>query len=27
VKLIPGGRYAVEFAVEVATSKYLDHLL
>jgi transposase len=26
VKLIPGGRYAVEFAVEVATSKYLDHL-
>ena len=26
VKLIPGGRYSVEFAVEVAASKYLDHL-
>ncbi|MGA9752045.1 MAG: IS66 family transposase, partial [Acidobacteriota bacterium] len=25
-KLIPGGRYSVEFAVEVAASKYLDHL-
>jgi transposase len=25
-KLIPGGRYSVEFAVEVATAKYLDHL-
>ena len=25
-KLIPGGRYSPEFAVEVATSKYLDHL-
>lgn len=25
-KLIPGGRYAPEFAVEVATCKYLDHL-
>jgi transposase len=25
-KLIPGGRYSVDFAVEVATSKYLDHL-
>lgn len=25
-RLIPGGRYSVEFAVEVATSKYLDHL-
>jgi transposase len=24
-KLIPGGRYAPEFAVEVATAKYLDH--
>ncbi len=26
VKLIPGGRYSVDFAVEVAASKYLDHL-
>jgi transposase len=25
-KLIPGGRYSTEFAVEVATQKYLDHL-
>ncbi len=25
-KLIPGGRYAPEFAVEVAIGKYLDHL-
>jgi transposase len=25
-KLQPGGRYSVEFAVEVAVSKYLDHL-
>ena len=25
-KLIPGGRYAPEFAAEVAVSKYLDHL-
>jgi len=25
-KLIPGGRYSVEFAVEVAAGKYLDHL-
>jgi transposase len=25
-KLIPGGRYSPAFAVEVATSKYLDHL-
>ena len=25
-KLTPGGRYSPEFAVEVATSKYLDHL-
>jgi transposase len=25
-KLIPGGRYSVDFAVEVAASKYLDHL-
>lgn len=25
-KLIPGGRYAPEFAVEVAIDKYLDHL-
>jgi transposase len=25
-KLIPGGRYAPAFAVEVAASKYLDHL-
>jgi len=26
LKLIAGGRYSIEFAVEVATSKYLDHL-
>lgn len=26
VKLIPGGRYSPEFAIEVATGKYLDHL-
>ncbi len=25
-KLISGGRYSIEFAVEVATQKYLDHL-
>jgi transposase len=25
-KLIPGGRYSVEFAVEVAVNKYADHL-
>ena len=25
-KLIPGGRYSVEFAAEVASDKYLDHL-
>ena len=25
-KLIPGGRYSVDFAVHVAESKYLDHL-
>jgi transposase len=25
-KLIPGGRYSVDFAVEVAASKYLEHL-
>lgn len=25
-KLIPGGRYSTEFAVEVAIDKYLDHL-
>jgi transposase len=25
-KLIPGGRYSVDFAVAVATAKYLDHL-
>ena len=25
-KLQPGGRYSVEFAVEVAISKYLDHM-
>ena len=25
-KLIPGGRYSVDFAVEVAVLKYLDHL-
>jgi transposase len=25
-RLIPGGRYSVDFAVQVATSKYLDHL-
>ncbi len=26
VKLMPGSRYSLEFAVEVAVSKYLDHL-
>jgi transposase len=26
LKLIPGGRYSVDFAVQVAESKYLDHL-
>jgi transposase len=26
VKLIPGGRYSIDFAVQVAESKYLDHL-
>jgi len=26
LKLQPGGRYSVEFAVEVAVAKYLDHL-
>lgn len=26
LKLVPGGRYSVSFAVEVAVSKYLDHL-
>ena len=25
-KLIPGGRYSIDFAVEVITGKYLDHL-
>jgi transposase len=25
-KLIPGGRYSVDFAVDVAVAKYLDHL-
>jgi transposase len=25
-RLIPGGRYSLEFAVEVATAKYADHL-
>ena len=25
-KLIPGGHYSVEFAVEVASAKYLDHM-
>jgi transposase len=25
-KLIPGGRYSPEFAVEVAIEKYLDHM-
>ena len=25
-KLQPGGRYSVEFATEVAISKYLDHM-
>lgn len=25
-KLIPGGRYSIEFAVHVAVAKYLDHL-
>lgn len=26
LKLVPGGRYSIDFAVEVATGKYLDHL-
>ena len=26
VKLIPGGRYSIDFAVQVAEAKYLDHL-
>ncbi len=26
LKLIPGGRYSIAFAVEVAVAKYLDHL-
>ncbi len=26
VKLIPGGRYSIDFAVHVAEAKYLDHL-
>jgi len=26
VKLIPGGRYSLDFAVDVAVQKYLDHL-
>jgi len=26
VKLIPGGRYSIDFAVSVAEAKYLDHL-
>ena len=26
VKLIPGGRYSIDFAVHVAVNKYLDHL-
>ena len=26
LKLIPGGRYSIEFAVEVAAGKYIDHL-
>jgi transposase len=26
LKLVPGGRYAIDFAVHVAISKYLDHL-
>ena len=26
VKLIPGGRYSIDFAVHVAENKYLDHL-
>jgi transposase len=26
LKLIPGGRYSIEFAVDVAVAKYLDHL-
>ena len=26
VRLVPGGRYSLDFAIEVATSKYLDHL-
>ena len=25
-RLIPGGRYSLDFAVEVAAAKYLDHL-
>ncbi|MFL5358823.1 transposase [Archangium sp.] len=25
-KLQPGGRYSVDFAVEVAVAKYLDHM-
>tara|TARA_B100000959_G_scaffold286158_1_gene363617 strand:+ start:830 stop:2311 length:1482 start_codon:yes stop_codon:yes gene_type:complete len=25
-KLIPGGRYSIDFAIDVAVSKYLDHL-
>jgi transposase len=26
LKLVPGGRYSLEFAIEVAVHKYLDHL-
>jgi transposase len=26
VKLVPGGRYSIDFAVQVAENKYLDHL-
>lgn len=26
LKLVEGGRYSIDFAIEVATSKYLDHL-
>jgi transposase len=26
VKLVEGGRYSLEFAIEVAVQKYLDHL-
>ncbi len=26
LKLIPGGRYSIDFAVEVAAGKYIDHL-